>query len=132
MVTDPISDFLIRIKNAGYAGKETVLLPFSKMKLAIAETLAAKGYLGKVSIKGKTPASKYLSVGLVYENGGRPKVNNVKRISKPSRRTYEKAKKIKSYRMGYGLAILSTTQGIMADTDARKANVGGELLFTIW
>jgi len=131
-MTDPIADFLIRIKNAGYAGKDNVSVPFSKMKLAIAEVLKAKGYLGDVSTKGKTAVTKHLNVGILYEEGGRPKVNDVKRISKPSRRLYEKSKNIKSHRKGYGLAVLSTPQGIMADADARKANVGGELLFTIW
>jgi len=113
-------------------GKESVSAPFSKMKLAIAEVLATKGFLGAVNTKGKSVTNKHLEIEILYEKDGRPKVNDVKRISKPSRRLYEKAKNIKSYRRGFGLAMLSTPQGIMTDADARKANVGGELLFTIW
>lgn len=131
-MTDPIADLLIRIKNAGLSRKPSVSMPFSKMKLAIAEVLGAKGFLGEVVTKGKTPATKRLEVEVLYEEGGRPRVSDVNRISKPSRRLYEKSKNIKSYRRGVGLAVLSTPKGIMADADARKANVGGELLFTIW
>jgi len=131
-MNDPISDFLIRIKNAGAAGKRNVLVPFSNMKSAIAELLFAKGFIGEIAKKGKTPATKSLSINVLYEADGSPKIRDVKRISKPSRRLYEKTKNIKSYRRGFGMAVLSTPKGIMSDLDARKANVGGELLFTIW
>ncbi len=131
-MNDPIADFLIRIKNAGMANKPFVLVPFSKMKLAVAEMLKNKGFLGEVSTKGKSPATKQLQVGIVYMEDGKPRINDAKRISKPSRRLYEKAKNIKGYRMGVGMTVLSTPKGIMADIDARKANLGGELLFTIW
>ena len=131
MTTDPIADFLIRIKNAGYAKRPSVVVPFSKMKFAIAEVLQTKGFIGEVAKKGKT-TPRFLSINLLYEANGRPKVNDVKRISKPSRRLYEKAKNIKSYRSGFGMAVLSTPKGIMADMDAKNANLGGELLFTIW
>ena len=129
---DPIADFLIRIKNASYAGKESVTAPFSKVKLAIAENLAINGFLGEVSTKGKTAAHKHLHVALLYETDGQPKIREIKRTSKPSRRLYEKTKDIKSYRRGFGLAIFSTPKGIMTDMEARKAKVGGEKLFTIW
>lgn len=114
------------------ANKPFVLVPFSKMKLAVAEMLKNKGFLGEVSTKGKSPATKQLQVGIVYMEDGKPRINDAKRISKPSRRLYEKAKNIKGYRMGVGMTVLSTPKGIMADIDARKANLGGELLFTIW
>lgn len=128
---DPISDFLIRLKNAGYANKDSISVPFSKIKSAIANVLSDKGYIGEVSIKGKTPKTMQLNVVVLYDNG-RPRINDVNRISKPSRRMYEKAKNIKGYKKGYGLAVLSTPKGIMAHADAKKANVGGELLFTLW
>lgn len=131
MTTDPIADLLIQIKNAGYAKRPSVTIPFSKMKFAIAELLKDKGYVGEVAKKGKT-VPRFISIVLLYETSGRPKVNDVKRISKPSRRLYEKAKNLQGYRSGYGLAVLSTPKGIMTDMDAKKANVGGELLFTIW
>ncbi len=114
------------------AGKPFVSVPFSKMKLAIAEMLSSKGFLGEISTKGKAPTTKYLQVELIYTEDGKPRVNDVKRISKPSRRLYEKAKNIKGYRMGVGMTVLSTPKGIMADIDARKAKLGGELLFNIW
>ncbi len=131
-MNDPIADFLIRIKNAGYAGKSSVVVPFSKMKLAIAELLQSKGFLALVSTKGKSPTSKVLSIELGFQENGQPRITDVKRISKPSRRLYEKAKNIKSYRSGVGMTVFSTPKGIMADADARKANLGGEILFSIW
>lgn len=132
MNTDPISDFLIRIKNAGYAKLDSVSVPFSNMKLAIAEILKSKGFIGEIAVKGKTPATKTLSITLIYTEEGAPRVTDVKRISKPSRRLYEKSKNIAPFQSGYGMTVLSTPQGIMADMDAKKANVGGEVLFNIW
>ncbi|MEK7200541.1 MAG: 30S ribosomal protein S8 [Patescibacteria group bacterium] len=131
MVSDPIGDFIIRIKNAGNVGKESISVPFSKMKLAIAELLSAKGYLGVVSQKSKGDA-KYLDITLLYTKEGQPVVSGVNRISKPSRRLYESAKNIKRFRRGFGMSVFSTPKGIMADADAKKNNLGGEFLFNIW
>jgi small subunit ribosomal protein S8 len=130
MVTDPIGDFIIRIKNAGNTGKENVSVPFSKMKLAIAELLSSKGYLGAVTKKSKGSA-KYLEAVLLYADG-EPVISDVKRVSKPSRRLYENSKNIKQFRKGFGMSVLSTPKGIMADVDAKKNNLGGEVLFNIW
>jgi small subunit ribosomal protein S8 len=132
MNTDPIADFLIRIKNAGYAKQESVSVPFSNMKLAIAEILNKKGFIGEIAKKGKTPATKSLTITLVYNADGSPRVTDVKRISKPSRRLYEKAKNIASFKSGFGMTVFSTPKGIMADQDAKKENLGGEILFSIW
>ena len=129
---DPISDLLVRIKNAGYAGKMNVTAPFSRMKLSIAQLLEQKGFVGSVETKGKNPSSKYLTVHLLYEADGSPRIRDAKRVSKPSRRLYEKANKLKPHRQGFGIAVLSTPKGIMADMDAKKIKVGGEVLFTIW
>ena len=104
MVSDPIGDFIIRIKNAGNVGKESISVPFSKMKLAIAELLSAKGYLGVVSQKSKGDA-KYLDITLLYTKEGQPVVSGVNRISKPSRRLYESAKNIKRFRRGFGMSV---------------------------
>lgn len=130
MYTDPIGDFIIRIKNAGSVRKEAISVPFSKVKFAIAELLSSKGYVGAVTKKAKGDA-KYLEVVLLYTEG-QPKVNDVKRISKPSRRLYAKSKEIKRFRRGYGMSVFSTPKGIMADVDAKKNNLGGEFLFNIW
>ncbi len=130
-MNDPIGDFIIRIKNAGAVKKDNILVPFSKMKLAIAELLFAKGYMGAISekTKGKT---KYLNIKLLYTENGNPVVSDVRRMSKPSRRLYESAKNIKRFRRGYGMSVFSTPKGIMADVDAKKNNLGGEFLFNIW
>jgi len=131
-MNDPIGDFLIRIKNAGAAGRSTVSVPFSKMKFAIAELLSTKGFVGAVSKKTKGETLKFLNMTLLYEKDGSPKIRDVKRISKPSKRIYEKAKNLKKYRGGYGMHVLSTPKGIIADIDAKKGNLGGEVLFNIW
>lgn len=131
-MNDPIGDFIIRIKNAGNASKESISVPFSKMKFAIAELLSAKGFVGSVTKKNKGDVVRSINVGLLYTEDGQPKISDVKRISKPSRRLYEKAKNIKQYRRGFGMTVFSTPKGIMADIDAKKDNLGGEILFTIW
>ena len=131
-MNDPIGDFLIRIKNAGNAGRSSVSVPFSKMKFAIAEILSNKGFVGAVSKKSKGETLKFLNIALLYETDGSPKIRDVKRVSKPSKRIYEKAKNIKKFRGGFGIHVLSTPKGVLADVDARKANLGGEVLFDIW
>lgn len=130
-MNDPIGDFIIRIKNAGRVKKENISVPFSKIKLAIAELLSSKGYVGEVTKKSKGNA-KYLSVGLLYGEGGGPLVSDVQRISKPSRHIYQKSKEIRKFRRGFGMSVFSTPKGIMADEDAKKQNLGGEFLFNIW
>jgi small subunit ribosomal protein S8 len=130
-MNDPIGDFIIRIKNAGSVHKKNVLMPFSKMKLAIAELLSAKEYVGAVTKKSKEN-TKYLNVELLYEKNGKPVVSGVRRMSKPSRRIYESAKNIRKFRKGFGMSVFSTPKGIMGDMDAKKNNLGGEFLFNIW
>lgn len=130
-MNDPISDFIIRIKNAGSVGKESVSVPFSKMKMTIAELLSAKEFVGKVEQKTRGEA-KYINLKLIYTEDGKPRISDMERISKPSRRLYQKAKEIKPYRRGFGMTVFSTPKGIMADSEARKENLGGEVLFRIW
>jgi len=131
MVTDPVGDFIIRLKNAGNTGKKSVSVPFSKMKLAVAELLESKGFVGAVSKKNKGETLKSISIDLLYADG-KPAISDVKRMSKPSRRLYQNAKSIKRYRRGFGMSVLSTPKGIMSDSDAKKNNLGGEVLFNIW
>ncbi|MDO8510105.1 MAG: 30S ribosomal protein S8 [bacterium] len=130
MTTDPISEMLVRIKNAGNAGKTTVVVPHSKVKLAIAEILEREGYIKSISKKGKKIA-KVLELELLY-TGDLPRIKDVKRLSKPSRRIYQAAREIRHVRHGFGRLILSTPKGLMTDREARKAHVGGEALFKIW
>lgn len=131
MNTDPISNFIISLKNAGATGKAVVRTPFSAMKQAIAEVLASEGYIENLTKKGKKSGQKYLEVSVVYDDAG-SRVHGVKRISRPSKRVYKGTKEIQPIRHGYGRVILSTPEGIMTGEAARKAKVGGEVLFEIW
>ena len=120
----------MQIKNAGEAGKDAVSLPYSKLKEAVAHCLAKEGYIKSVSQKGKK-LEKTLEIELFRDNDI-PRIRGVKRISKLSRRIYTKAKDLKVYNAGFGRIILSTPKGILTEVDAKKENVGGEILFTIW
>lgn len=132
MVTDPIGDLITRIKNAEDAHKDAVSVPFSKMKMAVAELLSSKGFVGVVSQRNKGEVSKFIGIDLLYTEDGQPVISEVKRMSKPSRRIYQNSKNIKRYRKGFGMSVLSTPKGIMSDSDAKKNNLGGEVLFNIW
>lgn len=131
MVGDPIADLIIRIKNAGRVRKEEVVVPHSNLKAAVAETLSKAGFVGKVDKSGKG-VKKALTVELLYKADGSPRIMDVQRVSKPGRRLYKGVKHIFPVRYGKGAAIFSTPKGIMTDTEARKARVGGEELFKIW
>lgn len=130
MVTDTIADFIVRIKNASAAGKTSVSMPYSTLKESIAHTLAKAGYLTTVEKKGKKIA-KTLDVGLVYI-GDEPRIHGADRISKPSRRIYQKSSDIRMFKSGFGNTVFSTPKGILIDSDAKKLKVGGEILFKIW
>lgn len=127
---DPIADMLIRIKNGSIAGKDVVEMPFSNLKEAIAVVLFKQGYISSYAKKGKK-VQKTLELGLSYE-GKKARVSDVLRMSKPSRRFYLKADEIKQVKNGYGLLVMSTPKGIMTGDDAKKGQVGGEVLFKIW
>lgn len=130
MVGDPIGDFLIQIKNAGAVGKQTVVLPYSKLKHAIADVLVKEGYISSVVKSGKK-IRKILEIDLIYIDG-KHKINGVERVSKPSRRLYTNSSHIPQVKSGYGTIVLSTPEGILTDTVAKEKNVGGEMLFKIW
>lgn len=131
MYSDPISDMIIRIKNAALSKRERVSIPASELKLAIAEKLKQAGYLKSVEKHGKK-VHKSIEAELVYGPDGRSKISDVKRVSKPSARVYHRAHQIRSVRQGHGLAVYSTPQGLLTDKEAREAKVGGEVLFKIW
>lgn len=130
MVTDPIGDMLVRIVNASRVRHASVNIPLSRVKLSVAETLERNGYVQNIVTKGKK-VKKVFSVDLGYENG-EPKVHEVKRVSKPSRRVYMSVGDIIPVRQGLGKLVLSTPKGILTGEEAKKENVGGEVLFTIW
>jgi len=129
-MTDPIADLLTRIRNAFLAKKETVEIPFSKVKHAICNILVKEKYLTAVSIKNTKP-TKTLSLNLRYINHS-PAATSLKRISKPGRRIYARADKLPRPLSGQGIAIISTSQGITTDKLARQKGIGGEILCQIY
>jgi small subunit ribosomal protein S8 len=126
---DPIANMLIAIKNAGSVKKASVVVPHSKMKEAIASVLKEEGYIKTYKVDGDI--KKTLEIVLEYK-GGSPRVTDVKRVSKSSKRVYAGVKGIAPVKYGHGLRVLSTPKGILTDKLARKEMVGGEVLFTIW
>ena len=129
-MTDPITDMLNQIRNAEAVAKPEVLVTFSKFKNEIAMILSREGFLGEVKkvAKGK---GKTLKIDLKYDNGV-PALEGAKRVSKPGQRIYVKANEIRKVRGGFGASIISTPKGLMTNAQARKAKLGGEVLFEIW
>lgn len=128
-MNDPISDMLTRIRNASRALLPTTEIPHSKMKESIAQILKKEGYLSDVSVEGQ--AIKKITVKLKYD-GRRSVIEGLKRVSSPGIRRYTGATEIPRVRGGLGVAIVSTSQGVMSGNEARKKNVGGELLCYVW
>ena len=127
---DPIADMLIRIKNAQAVGQPFVQVPFSLLRFNLLQILEQEGFIGKIEKKGKD-AHRYFKIILKY-SGSQPVINGVKRISKSSQRIYAKKDKIKPVRQGFGLAIISTSKGLMTDKEARKQKLGGEVMCEVW
>ena len=133
-MTDPISDMLIRIKNAQAVRHEEVSMPFSKMKFAIATILKDAGYVADIERtkkKIKKTEHEFLSLKLKYD-GGLGALTGMKMISLPSRRMYIKSSEIRAVRSGHGMAVISTPKGIMTSREARKQRLGGEIIFEVW
>ncbi len=128
---DPIADMIVRIKNATDSKKESVVFPHSKTKVAILDTLLKNGFIKSFGKKGKKVA-KWIEVVLAYDENGDGLVTGAERVSKTSKRIYNKSKDIRSVKNGMGRLILSTSKGIMTDKEAKEAKVGGEALFKIW
>lgn len=132
-MSDPIADMLTRIRNAGRAGLPTATMPGSKMKVALAEVLRKAGYVGETSVSTLSHGGTELTVELRYvgkEN--EPVIEGIERISKPSRRVYTNSREIPRVLGGLGVAVLSTSQGLMTGRDARQKNIGGEVLCYVW
>jgi small subunit ribosomal protein S8 len=134
---DPISDMLTAIKNAIAVKKETVDIPFSKIKFEIAKILEKEGFIERVekkkkkTKKGRMKPKPFLEIHLKYEEK-RGAISGIKIISKPGQRIYSPYKKIKKAKGGYGIAIISTSKGLMTDKEARKQKVGGEVICEVW
>lgn len=130
-MTDPIADLLTRIRNAGQARKEQVDVPWSKLKSAIVELLINEGYLKDCSVV-EQEGHKYLRVSIKYDDKNRSVITGIRRVSKPSLRRYSGAAAIPQVRGGLGLSVVSTPSGVLSDREARKRNVGGELICSVW
>jgi small subunit ribosomal protein S8 len=131
MTTDPIADMIIRVKNATMAGHDTVSVPMSNMKLAIAEKLKQRGLFADVATHGKH-TEKSIEITFAKDESGSFRFSDVRRVSKPGCRVYMGAGDIKPVRGGSGAIVISTPKGIMFGEEARKQHVGGEALFEIW
>ncbi len=127
---DKIADMLVAIKNGGNAGKQSVLIPYSAYKADIARALFGEGFIKSYNQK-KLKKGDLLEIDLLYKNN-KPRITQVKRVSKPSRRLYTSAKNISPVKQGHGALFISTPKGIMTGVQARKEMVGGEMLFEIW
>ena len=130
-VNDPIADFLTRIRNAGMARHETVVMPNSTMKAEMARILTEQGYVESYSERGDG-AKKELVVELKYDPDGRRVIRGLRRMSRPGRRVYRKQANIPRVLDGLGVAILSTSRGILTDHEARRAGIGGEVLCFVY
>ena len=130
-MSDPIADMLTRIRNAGKAKFNSVDIPGSRLKIELAKVLKEEGYIRNYKFL-KDNKQGILRIYLKYDQAQKPAIYSLERASKPSRRVYLKSKDIKPVYNGLGTAILSTSRGIMSDKQARKENVGGEILCTIW
>ena len=128
-MSDPISDMLTRIRNAGAAQLPVVKLPHSRIKESAAKILQSEGYVGDVSVSGDV--KKQISIKLKF-NGKKSVIEGLKRVSTPGLRRYVGSTEIPRVRGGLGVAVLSTSEGLMTDANARRKNLGGELLFYVW
>ncbi len=124
-MSDTIADLLTRIRNGQSAEKTSVTMPFSKMKLSICKVLENEGYIDSTDVSGE--AKKELTVLLKYYEG-KPVIENIKRVSKPSLRIFKPAKEVPNVKNGLGICIVSTSHGVMTDREAREKNYGGEII----
>jgi small subunit ribosomal protein S8 len=129
-MTDPIADMINRIRNAQVVFKETVKIPYSKLKYEIAEILQREKWIGKIEVKGKIPL-KVIEIELKYQDK-KPTISRLKRVSSPGQRIYNSYIDLKNVRDGFGMSIISTSKGLMTNREARKQKQGGEILFEIW
>jgi small subunit ribosomal protein S8 len=130
MMSDPIADLLVRIKNANAMRHETVEVPTSKTKTAILEVLKKEGFINDYAVS--EGVKSVTTVTLKYTENNQRVIKGLKRISKPSLHVYAKSEDLPKVLNGLGVAIISTSQGIMTDKEARKLNIGGEVLAFVW
>ncbi len=131
VLTDPIADFLTRVKNAGHAHNESFTAPHSKIKAEIARILQEEGYIWSHDVSGEGK-NKIITVKSKFAQNGKPLVTEVKRCSRPGRRHYVTSDQIPTVMNGLGISIVSTSQGLMTGAKARKLSIGGELIALVW
>jgi small subunit ribosomal protein S8 len=131
MMTDPIADMLTRIRNANVAMRDEVTMPSSKQKVALAEILKREGYISSYEVLDAKSA-KTLKISMKYSDDRRRTISGIKRVSTPGLRVYRGATDVPRVLGGLGVAVLSTSQGLMTDREARKRKVGGEVMCYVW
>ena len=132
-VSDPIADMLTRVRNANTAMHDTVTMPSSKLKEALAKILVQEGYIAGFNVRDNTDKpGKTLEIELKYSAERARTISGIKRVSKPGLRVYSAADRLPRVLGGLGVAVLSTSQGLMTDKEARKRHVGGEILCFVW
>jgi small subunit ribosomal protein S8 len=130
-MTDPVADFLTRLRNANSAYHESISLPYSKLKANIAEILKSEGYVASIKV-ADAEVGKTLTVDLKYGPNRERSIAGIKRVSKPGLRVYAKSTELPRVLGGLGIAILSTSSGLLTDRQAAKKGVGGEVLAYVW
>jgi small subunit ribosomal protein S8 len=130
-MTDPIADFLARLRNGIRARKREIVCPRSMMKLRIAEILKTEGFVDTV-VSADDDKSGTITVTLRYDGRTHNAITGMRRVSRPGQRKYVPAKQVPRVRNGLGIAVISTSQGVMTDREARKRGVGGEILCEVW
>ena len=130
LINDPVADLITRIRNAGLARLERCEVPASKIKMAVLAILKAEGFITDFRLSESTPP--FITVWLRYARGREHAIEGIRRLSSPGQRRYVASRSIPRIRDGLGIAVLSTSQGVMGDREARQKNLGGELLFEVW
>jgi len=130
-MNDPVSDLLARIRNAGQARHAELVCPSSKLKLAVAKVLVDNGFLDTAAVESQD-GKAVLRIRLRYSAEGRSLIDGMRRVSKPSRRSYVDVRRIPRVRRGLGIAVLSTPKGVLSDREAREQKVGGEVVCEVW
>ena len=131
MMTDPIADMLTRIRNAVRIERSTVEMPLSKVKRGVADVLKREGYIWDWQEVDAAPV-KHLRLDLKYGPNGERVIQKIRRISKPGRRVYSRAREMKPILKGLGITVVSTSRGVLSDREARQRNLGGEVLCEVW
>jgi len=131
-ITDPIADMLTRIRNGITSHHERIELPTSKLKVEIARILKSEGFIRNYAVVDKEASQATLRIDLKYSPDGEPVIHGIERISRPGRRVYRNKQEIPSVLGGLGLAIVSTSKGVLSGQEAVKSGVGGEVLCQVW